>query len=71
MGVQWNGEYHYLYSQVMDTHNVVDWFQQIIRAVETEYGYSLYITEETEWNNITESTKNHIMSTFNRVGGKR
>ena len=41
MGVQWNGENHYLYSQAIHSWTPVDWFHQILAAVEVEYGYHL------------------------------
>ena len=60
MGVQWNNENHYFYSQIMRSWNPVDWFRQILSAVEVEYGYFLYITEKTEWENIDEFFKGLI-----------
>lgn len=60
MRVQWNDENHYLYSQTMRSWNPVNWFCQILSAVEVEYGYNLYITEKTEWENIDEVFKSLI-----------
>ncbi len=60
MGVQWNDENHYLYSQAIHSWTPVDWFHQILAAVEVEYGYRLYITEKTEWKNIDMSLKKLI-----------
>lgn len=60
VGVQWNDENHYLYSQIMRSRNPLDWFRQILGAVEVEYGYILYITEKTEWKNIDGTFKRLI-----------
>jgi len=58
MGVQW--ENNYLYSQIMRSGSPIEWFRQILRAVEVEYGHYLYITEKTEWENIDVSLKGLI-----------
>ena len=60
MGVQWNSENHYLFSQIMISWTPVDWFRQIISAVEAEYGRHLYITEKTERENINGSFRRLI-----------
>jgi hypothetical protein len=52
MGVQWNTENRHLYSQVLNSGTPIDWFHQILAAVEIEYGYRLCITEKTKWKNI-------------------
>ena len=60
MGVQWNNEHLFMYSQIMGSWSPVDWFNQMLRAVEVEYGLCLFITEKTEWENIDESFKELI-----------
>ncbi len=59
-GVQWNNENNCLYSQIMRSWSPIDWFRQIISAVEVEYGHCLYTTEKTEWENIDTSFKGLI-----------
>jgi len=60
MGVQWNNENLFIYSQMMGLWTPVDWFRQILSAVEVEYGLCLYITEKTQWENIDGSFKELI-----------
>ena len=60
MGVNWNHQNHYLYSQVMNSWTPIDWFRQILAAVQSEYEYHLYTTEKTEWKNIDKSLVNLI-----------
>ena len=57
MGVEWNNEKHYLYSQIMYSWTTLKWFRQILSAVEVEYAHHLFITEKTEWENIDGSSK--------------
>ena len=60
MDVHWNQEKCYLYTPSNSSRSPFEWFNQIVLAVKTEYGSQLYITEETQWENIKESLKTAI-----------
>lgn len=60
MGVNWNTSEHYLCPTSVGSWSSIDWFHQIISALENEYGYQLCITEKTQWENIDESLKQSI-----------
>ena len=60
MGVHWNESESYLYPASVSSWSPIEWFHQIISAVETEYVYKLCFTERTQWENIKESVKQSI-----------
>lgn len=60
MNVYWNEAGRYLYNRIVGSWSPVDWLRQIISAVEIEYGYHLFITEDTKWENIDDSIKQSI-----------
>ena len=51
MEIYWNDENHYLYSPIPKEWSYLDWFKQIIKAVEQQ-GCILKIVNDTIWINI-------------------
>ena len=50
--VHWDEAMQCLYSPKPREWGYLQWFQQIVTGVESEYGYHLRLKPETEWVNI-------------------
>jgi len=61
MGVYWDVSEHYLYPSSVGSWSPGEWYHQIISAVKDEYNYQLYITSNTQWENINEPLKQSII----------
>lgn len=61
MGVHWNDNEFFLYHHSKGSWSVIQWYQQIIKAVNIEYGINLVINQKTKWENINDIIKNEIM----------
>ena len=63
MGVQWNEETQCLFHNPPDEWSASQWFKQILKAVKSEYGVTLIVTDETIFENVDSDTlvaiKNH------------
>jgi len=62
MEVYWDNDGKYLYSPSPREWTYIRWFQQIIAAVEGEYGCVLAITPDTRWHNVEDTPKALITS---------
>ena len=60
MEVNWNEEKKVLYSPVPRDWSYINWFKQIISAVQQEYGCTLKTAENTRWFNIPGELKTEI-----------
>lgn len=66
MEVHWEPNGRFLYSPLPRKWTYVQWFQQILDAAMSEYGYSLVLSENTLWNNIHPELKEAITSVSKR-----
>jgi len=58
MEIHWDDKGGFLYSPVnLKEWGYFDWFRQIIRAVQEEYGCLLVITDQTNWINVSYDLK--------------
>ena len=62
MGVYWDVSEHYLYPLSVGSWQPIKWYYHIVDAVKNEYNYQLYITSNTQWENINESLKQSIIN---------
>jgi hypothetical protein len=60
MGVKWNKEGSYLFYTKSVKWSLFQWYEQIIKAVISEYETLLTITDETIYENIDGETINLI-----------
>ncbi len=58
--VHWDSKKECLYSPKPREWTYLDWYKQIISAVESEYGYELVLTVETKWTNTPDTLKHDI-----------
>ena len=57
MGVHWDEPQKCLYHDPPKSWNTLQWYRQIIAAVENEYGITLKVCPETVFENIDEKIK--------------
>lgn len=63
MEIHWDNAAHCLYApEKMKDWSYLDWFKQILKAVNSEYGYVLSIDKETKWSNVPNELINKIKS---------
>ncbi len=53
--VHWDSKKERLYSPKPGEWTYLDWYKQIISAVESEYGRKLVLTAETKWTDIPDT----------------
>lgn len=58
--VHWDIERHTLYSPKPSECSYLDWYNHIIKVIKEESSCELYLTEETNWVNISENIKDQI-----------
>jgi len=60
MGVNWSSNQHELFFPEAREWSYARCFQQIVSAVDDEYGISLVLTSSTEWQNIPDRQRREI-----------
>lgn len=58
--VGWDDIEHFLYSPKPREWTYFDWYRQIIMATKGEYGCQLFLTDKTQWTNISDKLKEQI-----------
>lgn len=58
--IHWDSKKKCLYSPKPREWTYLDWYKQIMAAVESEYGYELILTAETKWTNAPATLKDKI-----------
>ncbi len=58
--VHWDNEEYFLYSPKPKDWSYLNWYQHIIKVIETECNCRLNLTKDTVWKNINEELKTEI-----------
>ena len=62
--VHWDNEEYFLYSPKPKDWSYLNWYQHIIKVIETECNCRLNLTKDTVWKNINEELKTEICKMF-------
>jgi Integron Cassette Protein Hfx_Cass5 len=68
MEVNWDAESKFLFAPIPREWSQVEWFKQIFRAARGEYGISLFVSDNTKWEDISPDDRNAIEA-FLRTDG--
>lgn len=60
MGVKWDPALHSLVAPTPKEWSYLDWFKQIIAAVDDEYGQHLVLSYDTLWHNVPDDLRTEI-----------
>ncbi len=66
-GVEWDGDAKCLYSDVPRKLSHADWYEIIVKAVSLEYGESLVLGEQVNWENVPSETQEAIADVSRRL----
>lgn len=61
MKVNWNSKESFLYTPIEGEWTPFQWFNQIISAVENEYGLKLKLGPSTKWNKVSTDLRVKII----------
>lgn len=59
-GVYWDSDVNALYAQLRPTNSFTARFVDIVEAAAAEYGRSLVLREDTEWENVPTAVRDEI-----------
>jgi len=65
-GVRWDPETRELVAPPPREWTYVDWFRQIVRAVNEEFGQTLAITSATRWTNVAPEIREELLRGLTR-----
>ena len=65
MGVHWHAETRALSSHVAKNKSSIDWFMQIVKAVDSEYGKHMFASPNTKWEDISDNDRAAFVAWLN------